>query len=397
MQTAIVFTSFASFGESYTFRVLYEFCTQPNCPGGASTGPFAPVIEDDSGNLYGTVGDTIFKHCYNGKQTVLYTFSTQEDGDGLYGGLTRDAAGNLYGTTEGGGDLTACDGVGCGTVFVLDPQGRKKTLYNFKGGTDGRNPYSGVIRDSEGNLYGTTSLGGNPEANCGDDDYGCGTVFKVDSTGKETVLHRFNGGSEYGIPMGGLVMDSQGNLYGTTYGNFSDFPGTLYEITSAGKEKVLHHFDASQDGWGPMGSLILDGDGNLYGTTSGGTPGNCGAVFKLTQSGKETLLYQFLGMPDGCEPQAGVAMDATGALYGTTLQGGTEAGPCEGTGCGTVFRVSPNGYENILYEFTDGSDGGYPRAGLFVDSKGNLYGTTPYGGSYNECGDGCGTLFKLTP
>jgi uncharacterized repeat protein (TIGR03803 family) len=276
----------------------------------------------------------------------------------------------------------------------VDAGGKKTTLYKFKGGADGMLPYSGVIRDSAGNLYGTTSLGGDINADCGVTGEGCGTVFKLAATGKETVLHRFNDRADYGMPMGGVVMDRQGNLYGTTYGNGTAAPGTVYKVAKDGKETVLHTFKNGSDGDAPMGNLIMDAEGDLYGTTSGNPGGNFGTVFKITPKGKETVIYSFLGVPDGQQPQAGVVMDPAGNLYGTTLNGG-DANCGQGDGCGTVFRVTKNGNETLLYEFVDGSDGAYPRAGLLSDSKGDLYGTTPYGGSYNECELGCGVVFEL--
>jgi uncharacterized repeat protein (TIGR03803 family) len=278
-------------------------------------------------------------------------------------------------------------------VFKVDTTKKETVLYRFKGGKDGMQPWAGLTQDAVGNFYGTTYQGGDPS--CGF-EFGCGTVFKLDKTGKETVLHRFAFGADSGFPAGGLVMDKEGNLYGTTYGNGTAAPGTVYKVTKDGKETVLHTFKTGSDGDAPMGSLIMDTEGNLYGTTSGNPGDNFGTVFKMTPKGKETVLYRFLGVPDGQQPQAGVVMDAAGNLYGTTLSGGNlNCKQNSGNGCGTVFKVSKNGNETLLYEFVAGSDGGFPRAGVLLDSKGNLYGTTPYAGSYNECELGCGVVFEL--
>jgi uncharacterized repeat protein (TIGR03803 family) len=380
---------------AYSFHVLYEFCFLANCADG--TTPLAPVVQGTKGNLYGTA-ENVFKLTQKGTETVLYTFTYYgTDGTAPQGGLLRDSAGNLYGTTQFGGDLTCDAPYGCGVVFKVDHAGHETVLYSFHGGTDGMEPIAGVIRDSAGTLYGTTYWGG--DLNCGF-QYGCGTVFKLDTAGTETVLHSFTWGADSGFPEGGLVMDKAGNLYGTTYGNGTDTPGTVYKVTKAGQESVLYTFQDGNDGCNPMATLILDAKGNIYGTTSGNSNCNLGTVFKLTPKGKETVLYRFQGQPDGQQPQAGVVMDAAGNLYGTTYRGGY-VGLCNGyqtNGCGTVFKVNKAGSETVLYKFKDLSDGGFPTAGVIVDGKGNLYGTTPYAGYSNYCpyqGEGCGVVFKL--
>jgi uncharacterized repeat protein (TIGR03803 family) len=376
----------------YRFKTLYEFCTVSNCKDGGL--PWASLIQDAKGNLYGTTPGNVFRVTEAGKEAVLYTFTTYGTG-GSYStsDLIRDSAGNLYGTTQYGGDLSCDAPYGCGVVFKVDTTKKETVLYRFKGGKDGMQPWAGLTQDAVGNFYGTTYQGGDPS--CGF-EFGCGTVFKLDKTGKETVLHRFAFGADSGFPAGGLVMDKEGNLYGTTYGNGTAAPGTVYKVTKDGKETVLHTFKTGSDGDAPMGSLIMDTEGNLYGTTSGNPGDNFGTVFKMTPKGKETVLYRFLGVPDGQQPQAGVVMDAAGNLYGTTLSGGNlNCKQNSGNGCGTVFKVSKNGNETLLYEFVAGSDGGFPRAGVLLDSKGNLYGTTPYAGSYNECELGCGVVFEL--
>jgi uncharacterized repeat protein (TIGR03803 family) len=244
--------------------------------------------------------------------------------------LIRDKAGNLYGTTGGGGPS------GYGTVFKLDPSGTETVLHFFGGPPDGIAPIAGLIMDSKGNLYGATWWGG----------IGYGTVYKVDANGKETVLYSFTGGADGGYPYGGLVRDSKGNLYGTTeYGG----PGS--------------------------------------GTCEGGDyPAGCGTVFKVDPSGKETVIYSFTGTPDGYYPLGGLVRDAAGNLYGTTSEGGK-------LGFGTVFKVSPNAKRSLLHSFRGGpKDGANPNGGVIRDAGGNFYGTTYAGGRSNN-----GTGFRLMP
>jgi len=257
------------------------------------------------------------------------------------------------------------------------------------GGTCPRPGPDALVPNSNGNLYGTTSQQG---------AYGYGTVFKLDSTGKETVLYSFTGTSGDGAnPYAGLARDAKGNLYGTTYyGGLESCNnigcGVVFKLDTTGKESLLHTFTGTEgDGANPSGGLVRDAKGNLYGTTRFSAGG--GIVFKVDATGKETVLYAFSGHADGDEPFNGTLVrDGRGNLYGTTLLGGDLA--CSlGYGCGTVFQVDTTGKETVLYNFTGtGGDGENPMAGLVRDTKGNLYGTTAYGGAY-----GYGTVFKLTP
>jgi uncharacterized repeat protein (TIGR03803 family) len=382
---------------TYSYKVLYDFCTSTNCPDGSL--PQASLIQDAKGNLYGATPLTVFKLDKAGKETVLYTFGGGTDGEYSTSNLVRDSAGNLYGTTQSGGDLSCDAPYGCGVVFEVDSAGHETVLHSFEGGTDGMRPVVGLIRDSRGNFYGTTEFGGSTN-DCGVAGWGCGTVFKLTKSGKETVLYTFAGGADSFMPEGGLVMDAKGNLYGTTYGGGTANPGTVFKVTKYGKETVLYTFRTGEDGSAPMGSLAMDAKGNLYGTTSGNNGDSNGTVFKLTKAGRETVLWRFQGAPDGREPQAGVVMDAAGNLYGTTLIGGSSSSCPQSGGCGTVFKLDKKGTDTVLYMFTGGSDGGFPRAGLFRDAKGNLYGTTTSGGYSNFCpyeGQGCGAVFRMTP
>jgi uncharacterized repeat protein (TIGR03803 family) len=247
-------------------------------------------------------------------------------------------------------------------------------LHTFKGGNDGVGPGARLLRDSAGNLYGTTDTGGS---------FNGGTVFKIDTKNIETVLYSFTNGNDGGFPTGGVVRDSEGNLYGTTdIGN-----GNIFKIDAAGHETTLYEFKDSPDGFGPYTGVIRDSDGNLYGTTIGGGVSGNGAVFKLDSSGIETVLYSFAGGSDGSSPASGLSRDAAGNLYGSTVNGGG-SGACP-NGCGIVFKVDKNGIETVLHTFS-GSDGQGPTGPLTRDTKGNLYGTTQFGGA-----SGNGTVYKL--
>lgn len=305
---------------------------------------------------------------------VLYEFTGEKDGNAPEGGLLRDSAGNLYGTTVVGGKF------GLGTVFKLDTSGNESVLHDFAGGTDGEYPYlSGLTIDANGNLYGSTFQGGSP---------GGGTVFKVTRTGQETVLHSFSGQGVDGLsPYGGVITDAAGNLYGTTsFGGAFD-AGTVFRLDKIGKETFLYSFGTpTGDGLVPTAGLVMDASGNLYGTTLEGGTANLGTVFEITAGGKETVIHSFTGGTDGATPYyAPVVIDAEGNLYGTTSAGGS-------ANLGVVFEIPAGGKETVLHNFTGAADGATPWAGLILDSTGNLYGTTTAGGAW-----GMGTIFELTP
>ena len=399
------------------FNVLYSFAG-----GSGGNTPFAGVIRDAAGNLYGTTyyGGTgnigvVYKVASSGTETLLYTFP-QADGMQPLGGLVGDSSGNLYGTTSNGGKY------GWGIVYMLDSAGHEIPLYSFRGLSDGGRPAGGVIRSSLGNLYGTTNTGGTA---------GFGTVYKVDATGHETVLHSFAGGTDGAYPASGVTADAAGNLYGTTVNGGRAGAGVVYKLDPAGNETVLYTFTGEADGGAPYGSVILDPAGNLYGTTSywGGLSGE-GVVYKLDTTGHETVLYTFTGRGDGGNPNA-LALDSAGNLYGTAWMGGVfglgvvfeldtagnetvlhsftggadggyplglirdRAGELYGTtggGGGVVFEMDPDGNETVLYSFTNGSDGSLPNGELLRDSAGNLYGSTQQGGSGNA-----GVMFQIKP
>jgi uncharacterized repeat protein (TIGR03803 family) len=394
--------------QAQTFTVLHSFCSQPNCTDTDGANPYAGLVRDAAGNLYGTTesgGDlscnppdgcgTVFKVTKSGKETVLYNFCSVSgctDGASPRGSLVLDLAGNLYGTTYQGGNTSCSPPGGCGTVFKVDANGKETVLHSFSGGTtDGIWPVAGLVSDAAGNFYGTTFQGGGTGCDFG---YGCGTVFKLDTTGKETVLYSFTGaGGLY--PYGGVVRDQAGNLYGTTYsgGNYCDddqYCGVVYKLSRSGKETVLHFFSpGSTDGCFPLGTPTIDKSGNLYGTTLKCGPEGGGIVWKVGKNGKETVLHGFRGS-DGGEPYAGVIMDEKGDLYGDSSVGGA-------SGNGTVYELNKKGVLTVLHGF-DGSDGTSPTGVLIRDAKGNLYGTAYAGGNSGCVGNaGCGTTWKLTP
>ncbi len=399
-------------------KVLHSF---GNGTDGALTS--AGLIFDGAGNLYGATHGggihpcegfgcgTVFElsPTQDGvwAETVLHSFGNGTDGAYPYAALIFDAAGNLYGTTLEGGIH------GDGTVFELSPRedgGWTETvLHSFDGGNHGRYPNGSLIFDVAGNLYGATSEGGTQDG---------GTVFELsprqDGGWTETVLRNFGHGGDGADPNGGLIFDAAGNLYGTTsQGGVHDCLeggcGTVFELTPNGSggwtETVLHSFGNGTDGNYPDGGLIFDAAGNLYGTTSEGgihlsCNEGCGTVFELSprESGgyTETVLHNFGSGADGQQPYASLIFDADGNLYGTTSEGGIHVYG------GTVFELSPrdNGgwTERVLHSFGSGTDGQQPFAGLIFDSAGNLYGTTNFGGIHSSCDfSGCGIVFELTP
>lgn len=304
-------------------------------------------------------------------ETVLHSFGGNGDGTNPFAGVVRDGKGNSYGTTIVGGAY------GYGTVYRVSPSRVESVLYSFTGGSDGGYPDSNLVLDSAGNLYGTTQLN---------------SVFKLTPGGTFTVLHTFTG-PDGSSPGGTLIRDTNNNLYGTTQYGGAYGSGTVFEITSAGQEKVLYSFTGGADGGFPFnGGLVLAG-GALYGTAASGGAGY-GVIYKLTLKGKESVVYSFLGGTDGNMPEGNLVRDKSGKLYGTTFWGGASYGSslCA-LGCGTVFEITPTGTKTILHSFSGGTDASTPSGGLVRDASGNLYGATPYGG--DTCN--CGTVYKVTP
>jgi len=390
--------------QAQTFKVLHTF------HGANGDGPAGGLVRDEAGNLYGTTGaggtgtcgdhgcGTVFKLSKSGKQLWLHSFNGS-NGEGPYAALIEDAAGNFYGTTAiGGNSNSECGAFGCGVVFELNSKGQETVLYKFKKPPDGDEPESVLARDSAGNLYGVTQSGGK---------HGLGTIFKIEKNGEEKVLHTFTGRSDGCTPVGGLIMDAAGNLYGATAagggsGLCDEGYGVVFEVDASGSFSVLYKVG---HGAYPGSLLMLDDAGNLYGTTlQGGNSsecefrGGCGVAFELSpQAGgkwTETVLYNFCslaGCDDGQEPFSGpLVRDSEGNLYGTTTFGGTDDD-------GVVFKLGNNG-EEVLHSFTGGADGAVPRPGVVMDASGNLYGVTENGGD-NSCNppNGCGTVFRITP
>lgn len=356
---------------------------------------------------------------------ILYGFTGGADGGGPLGGLVSDDQGNLYGTTAAGG-LAGCespvDAPGCGVVFQLTPPAnghgawQEKVLYTFTGGADGNGPLAGLVRDANGNLFGTTPAGG---ATAGECSAGCGVVFEISPPAggqgawTETILHRFGAASGDGaFPAGGLALDTQGNLFGTTPAGGSDGLGTVFELSPQGGgwvETILHNFKRG-DGEAPVAGLLLDTDGTLFGAAELGSSGgkfckssqDCGTLFSLSPpAGRAgtwtyTVLFRFPGDGrDGLYPKAPVLKDDQGRLLGTTNNFGLSHGQQAN---GTVFRLTPPAKSGTawtletLFAFTD--IGTYPEAPVLLGRHHALFGTTMQSGTGLR---GNGLVFQLSP
>jgi hypothetical protein len=429
-------------------KVLYSF------QGGANDGSFPAggVVFDSKGNLYGatTYGGltacaiggecgTVFQlspPVHKGdpwNETVIYQFRGQgvNDGGVPSGGLIIDAAGNLYGITAygGSGDCVLLGlRAGCGTVYELSPPKQKggawkeTILYSFPTAKQGYFPNGNLVFEKSGNLYGATTFGGTKGTSC-DAYYGgqCGVVFELTppkaKPGRwtEQVLHNFAGGTDGANPNGGLVLDRNGAIYGTTsiggnqlcdFGGGNVGCGVVFELVpprEMGKiweEKLLHRFTDGDDGAIPNGGMIFDEQGRLYGTTGGGGSGNKrGVVFRLVHSPTSrwglTTLHSFQGS-DGWDPVGPVARDAAGNIYGTTNAGGPYFG-------GNIFQLKPpleparKWSFFVLYNFTGPPDAEFPAAQLIFGKNSTLLSTTQNGGAGQACQGGCGTVFEFWP
>jgi hypothetical protein len=413
--------------QAQTFNVLYTFTGKK---GGGS--PVGQLIFDSSGNLYGAaeLGNGVDTDCPNSYCGAVFELTPGTGGwtdiplhdFDLFGqdaanpgaGLAFDSHGQLYGTTiDGGGDRNQVCFRGCGSVFQLvrDGQGKWKMhlIHKFTGGSDGGKPQASLVLDSSGNIYGTTTAGGDV-THCGEGE-GCGVVFELmpGSGGRwtEKVLYSFSNGTVAGGPDGGVTFNKSGDLYVTSFGGGAYLFGAVVQLTrdSHGRwnPHVLHSFTGGEDGANPWGNLVLDSEGSLYGATASGgdrkvcTGLGCGVVFKLSPSGngqwKEQVLHVFTGGADGASPHS-LTLDAAGSLYSTTYSGGHTT--CQGPplGCGVVFKLTRNSdgtwTDTVLHSFT-GADGAWPGGGLTLDSKGGLYGSTFGGGTYDW-----GVFFQLT-
>jgi uncharacterized repeat protein (TIGR03803 family) len=366
--------------------------------------PNGSLISDSAGNLYGTSAEggtnnygTVFKLSRSANrgwiENAIHSFNNT-DGAHPEGGLIFDSLGNLYGTTSMGGSF------GIGTVFELSPgphgSWTEKVLHSLQG-TDGAYPYGGLAFDAQGNLYGTTYQGGQYSQQC---YYGCGSVFEVSPIGNGQWtgkgIHIFNG-NDGSAPFSTPVFDAAGNLYGTTTGFNSKNPGNVFQLTPNGSgnwtESVLYNF-TGQNGDQPYAGLVFDSAGSLYGTTyQGGTAGFAGTVFKLTPDGNgkwtETLLHSF-NNSDGSFVYAGVVFDSAGNLWGATSGYGPDVG--------SIYKLAPNGDGTwsitVLHTFNDIQVNG----GVAFDAAGNAYSTSYEGGDLSGCGGtGCGMVFQVAP
>ena len=416
------------------YTVLHTF----KGPDGAS--PYGSLISDGEGNLYGTTiggGDTTNTPCQNnpfafgcgviykidrdGGESVVYQFKGGSDGAFPASELLLDREGILYGTARGGGIKTdsACAFIqGCGVLFKIDARGDESVVFSFKGGADGFGASSGLTRDEAGNFYGATLAGGISNPACtGDGPPGtCGVVYKIDRDGKETVLHTFTGKADGYAPFGSLIRDWQGDLFGVA-SNGGDISssfcndtvldlsgalgcGTVFKIDGAGSFSVIHTFKGKDGGPFPDGWLARDYWGNIYGITGNGgsdvtsTDLGNGTIFKIDRSGEESVLYNFAGGKDGFTSNGSVILDNFGNLYGATYFGGDTTDPaCSAVGgCGVVFRFDAQGHYTVLHTFK-GADGANPYANLYMDQRGDIYGTTTAGGN-PTCN--CGVVFKIT-
>ena len=370
--------------QSQTYKVIYNFTGK----GKDGANPYAgPVLLN--GNLYGTTylggsdgNGTVYRLSPSGsswKYISLYSFKSLPDGAGpAFGSLAIGHDGALFGTTEGGGYF--------GTDFeICACKGKEVQIHQFGRGTDGAQPIGGVVLDSAGNFYGTTSLGGT---------YGDGTVFKEQQSGgkwTESVIYNFTGGKDGINPPAGVTLDAHGNLYGTTSLGGAGGVGVVYKLSPHGsgwKQTVLHTFRGQSDGQNPVGGVVLDKAGNLYGTTFDGGVNGGGTVYELSPSStgwRFTTLYSFSGGYGG--PYNKLTL-AHGNIYGFTEAEGKN-------GLGSVFKLVPGkgGWTfTDLYDFIGGSEGAQPYGSVAVDKDGNVFGTTNTGGSQNE-----GVVFEITP
>ncbi len=394
-----------------SFNVVHAFA-------GGMDGEYstAGLTVDAEGNLYGTTGGdgvrtfgTVFKLTRSNAgwtASTLYNFQGSHDGAVPYAGVVFGPDGSLYGTTTAGGlNGRTCFG-GCGTVFQLRPPPAhcagsgcawsEAILYRFRGGDDGSVPKGRLVFDRSGDLYGTTYNGGS-SLGCLP-PYGCGTVYKLGlSRGgwAESILYTFSGTGDGANPSAGVILDSAGNLYGTTVYGGAHTWGTVFQLAQTGSgwsKRTLHSFQIGGDGVSPIGGLIFDRSGNLYGTALESGAGGGGTVFRLTPSNggwTASTLFSFSGLQG---PRASLTVDSAGNLYGTTTAAGTYQH-------GSVFKLTPgkSGWSySSLHDFTGGSDGAHPYGNVLLEANGKLYGTATQRGS--GCSpDGCGVVFEITP
>jgi uncharacterized repeat protein (TIGR03803 family) len=406
------------------------FTTLAGFDGTDGSSPLAPLVQATNGNLYGTTNQfndgsgygSVFEITTSGALTSLYSFCVQgppcADGYGPVAGLVQDTNGYLYGTTEFGGSTDSGTINPFGTVFKITPSGTLTTLDSL--GVDDASapePTAGLVRASNGDLYGTTTGGGGN---------GDGTVFKITAAGKLTTLFNFCGAPSCGVgqptdadgfaPVAGLIQATNGDLYGTTTGGGANRGnqvngGTVFKITLGGTLTTLYSFCAQincTDGLNPIGPLVQAANGNFYGTTVYGGANTtciagCGTIFEITPTGALTTLYSFCSQPNCADGEPGgnptaLIQGSDGNLYGTTANGGNNNNGNSSCflsyGCGTIFQITPGGTLTTLYDLCSQSgclDGATPQGGLVQDTNGTFYGPTSLGG-----GGGAGTVFSLS-
>jgi uncharacterized repeat protein (TIGR03803 family) len=348
-----------------TFTTLYNLGTNPGDPIDGGTTPNV-VAQGRDGNLYTTSWTgganslgTVYKVTPAGVLTVLYSFDGVH-GDQPWSGVILGSDGNFYGTTSGGG--TASNG----TVFKITPGGVLTVLYNFTGGSDGGAPYAPPIQGTDGNLYGTARTGGG----------GFGTIYKLTLSGTFTVLHQFTG-TDGSTPAANLIQATDGNFYGTagTGGNTCNC-GTVFKITSAGKFTVLYNFDDTHGRLPVYASLVQASNGKFYGTAYAGGANGLGVIYQITSAGVVTVVHDFNGTTDGANPLVSLVQATDGNLYSTASGGGT-------VGHGTLFRINPSG-GNFSVQYNYGAEGS-PASPLLQNTNGVFYGKTVNGGT---AGDG---------
>jgi uncharacterized repeat protein (TIGR03803 family) len=361
--------------EAGTFATLTSFSL--------GTSPYGGLVQAENGNLYGTTQGggltnhgTIFSIATNGLESTLYSFTGGKDGAHPFAPLIQGQDGELYGTTEAGGASQY------GTIFKISTNGQLTTLYSFTGGADGAYPFGSLVQVEGGGLYGTASQGGS----------GYGTIYRLTTNGAFTLLYEFSGAADGAYPYTGLLLANDGNLYGTAIAGGANASagisyGTVFQFSLGGTFTPLYSFSGG-DGAYPYGRLVQGLNGNLFGTTSGTlfqsgvAPVSFGTVFEITYGGVFTSVYSFAGGSDGANPYAGLCQASDGNLYGTTT-GGT-------TNSGNVFSITVGGVLTSLVAF-NGGNGGSPYGSLVQAIDGNLYGTTLSGGA----SDG-GTVFQYT-
>jgi uncharacterized repeat protein (TIGR03803 family) len=382
--TAVPATGLGVNAAAGTEQVLYSF-TGGNDGGNAATGL---VFDGHGnlygttvvGGIYAC--GTVFKLQPQASppwhETVLYNFGCYGDGKNPHGGVTFDPQGNLDGTTVSGGTGGSCGSSGCGVAFQLTPK-VDKVLHSFSGGNDGFGPGAAVVFDPAGNVYGETPDGGVHSA---------GVVYELTHAGRqwhEKIVHAFTGGKDGGVgSLGSMLRDTSGNLFGVTEIGGAHSAGTVFELSATTKKlTTLYAFKGTPDAGSPYGGLLADASGNLYGTTYYGGANGLGSVYELIHNSngkyRERVLYSFKGGSDGSSSTSTLVFGKSGDLYGTTSAGG---GSCN---CGTIFKVNAkSGKEAVLHSFGGGTDGAFSYYGLTEDASGKFYGTTVAGGSSNQ-------------